>query len=196
MTRKIIAFVAVLALLSGGLWALTRSAQVERPSPESVAEPDIFEVSPEEKIKAEVAPPVRKKETGATWQFRSAEGEPFSRSDLDGIKPASSGIISEKPGAAVFDLGTIHPVVKKTADQARELVEEFDRKTLDTTTRVLQKIPLVDIRPDKAELRPSGDGLKLTLTMDPEDISFGKKQRTTSDDKPASNDKEAPEDRD
>ncbi|MDO9509547.1 MAG: hypothetical protein Q7I97_09485 [Thermovirgaceae bacterium] len=194
MKRKIIALIAVLALMSGGLWAFIRSPQEKRPVPGAASDRGIFEASPEEKNQAAGAPSVRQTETDETWQFRSVEGEPFSRSDLEGIKPASSGTVSEKSGPAVFDLGTIHPVVKKTAEQARELVGELDRKTLDATTKVLEKIPLVDIRPDKAELRPSGDGLKLTLTMDPEDIRFGKKQQTAPEGKITSEDITAKED--
>ena len=52
------------------------------------------------------------------------------------------------------------------------------------------EVDFVEIHPEKAELRPSGDGVKLTITVDPEDISFGKKHRneTTPSEKAASED--------
>ncbi|GAB6280154.1 MAG: hypothetical protein STSR0007_02080 [Thermovirga sp.] len=132
-----------------------------------------------------------RKDKVETFEFRPVSGEPFSKSDLESVEDPSTVIVPKKSGDEVFDISTIHPIVGKTADQVLEMIEEFDSRTLDVTREALKKVPILDIHPDKAELRPTGDGIKLTLTMDPEDIGLNMGKQVASDDAVVSGDEAA-----
>ena len=141
--------------------------------------------TPEASVTAEPSPgsavaPARSGGVAASPGFRPAQGEPFSREDLEAARTPRGDVITGKQGETVFDPASIHPAVGDMARQAKEIIEELDKRTLETTEKALGALPFVYIRPEKAELRPSGDGVKLTITVDPEDISFGAKCRDGS----------------
>ena len=193
MRRRTIAFLALSGFLAGGLLAWGRGRLT---TPLREVEQEIFNLGVGEaevlvEAQAErIAAPVRGAEPSPRRDFRPAQGEPFSRGDLEDSRVKPGGTFTGKQDEVVFDPGTIHPAVGDMVKQAREVVEDLDKRTLEATERILETIPFVEIHPEKAELRPSGDGVKLTITVDPEDISFGKKHRneTAPSEKAASED--------
>jgi hypothetical protein len=196
MKKRTVTVIAVMFFLTGVFFAWSRFGPSLTGPSEPVEVREIAVPKPETEHLAgtagEKAVPARKPESTPGFDFRPAEGEPFSQSDLEGSRMPAQEITPRGSEPAVFDLGTIHPVVRETAEQAKEIVEDLDRKTLETTKKVLDSIPFVEIKPEKAELRPSGDGVKLTITVDPQNISFGKKSRgeTASPDNVSSEDDE------
>ena len=193
MRRRTIAFLALSGFLAGGLLAWGRGRLT---TPLREVEQEIFNLEVGEAevlVEAQterIATPVRGAEPSPRRDFRPAQGEPFSRGDLEDSRVKPGGTFTGKQDEVVFDPGTIHPAVGDMVKQAREVVEDLDKRTLEATEKILETIPFVEIHPEKAELRPSGDGVKLTITVDPEDISFGKKHRneTASSEKVASED--------
>jgi len=181
MSRRTVTVFAVLVFLSGGVLGWVRFSPVTPLSEEENREiPGAVSPEMDGLPKADErmwAPPGGREEAPEKHDFRPATGEPFSRSDLEASQTRSCDIIPERSERAVFDPGTIHPAVGDVAEQAREMVEDLDRRTLENTKKVLEAIPFVEIIPEKAELRPSGDGVKLTITVDPQNISFGGKAR-------------------
>ena len=183
MKKRTVAVIAAIVFLMGVYIAWIRSGpSVTGPQvPAEVRDVAVPEPAADRDpvSSVEKAAPAGKPESTAVYDFRPVEGEPFSRSDLEASRvPAKE--ITGRTEPAVLDLGTIHPAVKETAEQAKEIVEDLDKRTLEATKKVLESIPFVDILPEKAELRPSGDGVKLTITVDPQNISFGKKTREGS----------------
>lgn len=183
MKRRNILFLVLTVLLAGVLLAWGRFG----PAPHGrVGAPEGPGVkTPEASVTAEPSPgsavaPARSGGVAPSPGFRPAQGEPFSREDLEAARTPRGDVITGKQGEAVFDPASIHPAVGDMARQAKEIIEELDKRTLETTEKALGALPFVYIRPEKAELRPSGDGVKLTITVDPEDISFGAKCRDGS----------------
>lgn len=190
MRRRTIAFLALSSFLAGGLLAWGRSRLT---IPLREVEQETSNLGAEVLVEAQEernATPVRGAEPAPRRDFRPAQGEPFSRGDLEASRTRPGDNFTGKQDEVVFDPGTIHPAVGDMVKQAREIVEDLDKRTLEATEKILETIPFVEIHPEKAELRPSGDGVKLTITVDPEDISFGKKHRneTASSEKAASED--------
>ncbi len=190
MRRRTIAFLALSSFLAGGLLAWGRSRLT---IPLREVEQETSNLGAEVLVEAQEernATPVRGAEPAPRRDFRPAQGEPFSRGDLEASRTRPGDNFTGKQDEVVFDPGTIHPAVGDMVKQAREIVEDLDKRTLEATEKILETIPFVEIHPEKAELRPSGDGVKLTITVDPEDISFGKKHRneTASSEKVASED--------
>lgn len=180
MRRRTIAFLALSGFLAGGLlaWGRGRLTTPLREVEQETFNPGVGEVEVLVEAQAErIAAPVRGAEPSPRRDFRPARGEPFSRGDLEDSRAKPGDTFTGKQDEVVFDPGTIHPAVGDMVKQAREVVEDLDKRTLEVTERILETIPFVEIHPEKAELRPSGDGVKLTITVDPEDISFGKKHR-------------------
>lgn len=180
MKRRNILFLVLALLLAVVLLAWVRSGPAPPSGVGVTEEPE--SATPEAAVTAEpsrksTAPPARGGGAAPRPAFRPAQGEPFSREDLEAARTHGSCDITGKRGEAVFDPASIHPAVGDMARQAKEIVDELDKRTLETTEKVLGALPLVNIRPEKAELRPSGDGIKLTITVDPENISFGTKHR-------------------
>jgi len=180
MKRRNILFLVLAVLLAVVLLAWVRS----RPTPpggvgvsEEPESATLETAVTAEPSRESTAPPARGGGAAPRPAFRPARGEPFSREDLEAARTHGGCDIIGKRGEAVFDPASIHPAVGDMARQAKEIVDELDKRTLETTEKVLEALPLVNIRPEKAELRPSGDGVKLTITVDPEDISFGTKRR-------------------
>lgn len=191
MKRKIIVLVVFLAFLTGVFFALVNGSRERGQFSGAIVVDGVPDPSPSEgKNPGTDLQSGNRTDKAKTLDFSPASGEPFSRTDLESVKKPLTVIVPKKSGDEVFDITTIHPIVKKTADQVREMVEEFDRKTLDATRKALKKLPILDIRPDKAELRPSGDGIKLTLTMDPEDIGLKREERGASGDALVSGDED------
>ena len=181
MSRRTVIIFALLIFLAGGVLGWVRFSPMT-PLPEEENREIQGAVYPEmdgapktdERMRAS---PGGREEVPVKHDFRPAAGEPFSRSDLEASQTGPGEIILERSERAVFDPGTIHPAVGVVAEQAREIIEDLDRRTLESTKKVLEAIPFVEILPEKAELRPSGDGVKLTITVDPQNISFGGKAR-------------------
>jgi hypothetical protein len=180
MRRRIIVFLALSGFLAGGLlaWGRCRLVPPLREAEQETSRPRVQETEALVEAQAERnTTPVRGAEPAPHRDFRSAQGEPFSRSDLEASRTKPIDSFTGKQEEVVFDPGTIHPAVGDMAKRAQEIVEDLDKRTLEAAGKILEALPFVEIRPEKAELRPSGDGIKLTITVDPEDISFGKKHR-------------------
>ncbi|HON33654.1 MAG: hypothetical protein WBJ42_03115 [Thermovirgaceae bacterium] len=180
MKKRVVLFLVLTVLMAGMLLAWGRFGPV--PHGRVVVPEDPGVKTPEVEVTAEPTPesaasPARSGGVAPGPAFRPAQGEPFSREDLEAARTPRGDVITGRQGEAVFDPASIHPAVGDMARQAKEIVEELDKRTLETTEKVLEALPFVNIRPEKAELRPSGDGVKLTITVDPEDISFGTKRR-------------------
>jgi len=67
--------------------------------------------------------------------------------------------------ASAFDSGDIPPKVREIAEQLIELKDDFDDSTLKTVNKALDNVPYVDMEADDAELRPTGDGVKLKINI-------------------------------
>ena len=191
MKRKTIVLVIFLSFLTGVFFALIYGFREKGHFSGTIVLDEVSENSPaEEKQPGTDTFSGDRKDKMKTLEFCPVSGETFSQADLESIEKPATVIVPKNSGDEVFDLGTIHPIVKKTADQALEMVEEFDRRTLDVTRNALKKLPILDIRPDRAELRPDGDGIKLTLTMDPEDIGLKREEQGASADANVSEDED------
>lgn len=59
----------------------------------------------------------------------------------------------------------IPPRIRDLADQLVDLKNSFDESTLDSVNSVLKEVPLVDLEADRAEIRPSGDGVTLRINI-------------------------------
>lgn len=69
-----------------------------------------------------------------------------------------------------FDSSDIPPKIRDVAEQLIELKEDFDDSTLKTVNKVLDNVPYVDMEADNAELRPTGDGVKLKINIPSDSI--------------------------
>lgn len=191
MKRKAIVLVILLSFLTGVFFALIYRSRERNHFSGVIVLEDVPYTSPAEEKHPGTDPlSGNRKDKVKTFEFCPVSGKPFSQADLESLEDPATAIVPKKSGDEVFDIRTIHPIVKKTADQVLEMVEKFDRRTLDATRKALKKVPILNIRPDKAELRPTGDGVKLTLTMDPEDIGFNRKEQGASADANVSRDED------
>lgn len=81
-------------------------------------------------------------------------------------------------------------IVADIAEQLQEIVETMDSSTLRLTKGVLEKAPFLELTPEKAELRPSGGGVTLRVTIPADSIALkGKAKPLSSEQQPISKDR-------
>jgi hypothetical protein len=78
-------------------------------------------------------------------------------------------------------MDSLDPKVREVIEDTEEMVEEFDGKTLEVTAEILETIPFLNLKPEKAGIRPGGGGAKLFIELSPEALGIGGKQ----DEKPS-----------
>jgi len=110
-------------------------------------------------------------------------GVPFSETDLEWVRRKSPGIqtVSSDQNQGKDIMDSLDPKVREVIEDTEEMVEEFDGKTLEVTAEILEAIPFLNLKPEKAEIRPEGGGAKLFIELSPEALGIGGKQ----DEKPS-----------
>lgn len=107
--------------------------------------------------------------------------DPRRSSSLDILPPDREGVSAEKKLASSindtsgmdstsFDSSHIPPRIKNMAEQLIDLKNELDDSTLQSVNSTLGHIPIVEVKADSAVLRPSGDGIRLTVNIPAENI--------------------------
>ncbi|MBN1333836.1 MAG: hypothetical protein JW971_08720 [Synergistales bacterium] len=76
----------------------------------------------------------------------------------------------EGTNGTCFDSSDIPPRIRNIADQLMDLKTDLDDSALDTVNSALGHLPLVEVKADSAELRPSGDGIRLKVNIPAENI--------------------------
>lgn len=76
----------------------------------------------------------------------------------------------EGTNGTCFDSSDIPPRIRDIADQLMDLKTDLDDSALDTVNSALGHLPLVEVKADSAELRPSGDGIRLKVNIPAENI--------------------------
>lgn len=116
-------------------------------------------------------------------------GKAFDDADLEWVRSKTGGkpVVSEDE-KDIMD--SLDPRLKKAVEEAGDFVEEVDEKTLDITSDILEVVPFLNLKPEKAEIRPNGGGATLTIELSPEalGINTGKKtapETASSDEAPA-----------
>jgi hypothetical protein len=79
-------------------------------------------------------------------------------------------------------------IVADVAEQLRKIVEEVDASTLRVTRDVLEEVPFLNLTPEKAELRPSGDGVNLKVVIPADTIALKGKTKPVSSEQVLSKD--------
>ena len=106
---------------------------------------------------------------------------PAGRTDLRGVAADVNGGGKEE--------GYTPPrIVADVAEQLRKIVEEVDASTLRVTRDVLEEAPFLNLTPEKAELRPSGDGVNLKVVIPADTITLKGKTKPVSSEKVLSKD--------
>ena len=72
---------------------------------------------------------------------------------------------SGNEGSYFLESQDIPPRIRELADQLVDLKNSFDKSTLDSVNSLLKEVPLVDLEADRAEIRPSGDGVSLRINI-------------------------------
>jgi hypothetical protein len=95
-------------------------------------------------------------------------------------------------------MDSLDPKVREVIEDTEEMVEEFDGKTLEVTAEILEAVPFLNLKPEKAEIRPEGGGAKLFIELSPEALGIGGKQdekpsKVVSPDETGENQPEKPE---
>lgn len=212
--KKALLLLVLSALLVGVLFGIFTMEQgkfeEETPSAQPVAEPggdtpadgnSVEGMHPEVKA-AQKVPPARPEEDAMEIDVTPAgTGEVFGRGDLELVRKGSTGAIAgterEKPDIT----DSLDPRLKEALKKAEGLVDDFDEKTLEVTAEVLEEIPFLNLKPEKAELRPEGGGVELSIELSPEALGIGKKQggntsEGTSSDEAATSGSEGPDSED
>ncbi|MFP4482971.1 MAG: hypothetical protein ACLFN0_09300 [Thermovirgaceae bacterium] len=119
-------------------------------------------------------------------------GKPFDEVDLEWVRLRSPGgqVVSQDKEKNIMD--SLDPGVRKVIEETGEVVEEIDEKTLEVTSEILDAVPFLNLKPEKAEIRPGGGGAKLTIELSPEALGIGKKQDKAQTE-PASSDVTSPD---
>jgi hypothetical protein len=108
-------------------------------------------------------------------------GEVFGDGDLELVRAGSAAGITDSEREKPDITDSLDPRLKEALEKAEGLVDDFDEKTLEVTAEVLEEIPFLNLKPEKAELRPGGGGVELSIELSPEALGIGGKQ----DDKPS-----------
>ena len=114
--------------------------------------------------------------------------DPRRSSSVDILPPAREGVSAEEKLASSindtavrdstsFDSSDIPPRIKDMAEQLIDLKNELDDSTLQTVNSALGHLPIVDVKADNAELRPSGDGIRLKVNIPVENIRMREEEQ-------------------
>ncbi|MGC9373403.1 MAG: hypothetical protein ACP5DY_08830, partial [Thermovirgaceae bacterium] len=103
-------------------------------------------------------------------------GEVFGDGDLELVRKGSADRITDTEREKPDITDSLDPRLKEALEKAEGLVDDFDEKTLEVTAEVLEEIPFLNLKPEKAELRPGGGGVELSIELSPEALGIGEKQ--------------------
>jgi hypothetical protein len=103
-------------------------------------------------------------------------GEVFGDGDLELVRARSADRIKDPEREKPDITDSLDPRLKEALEKAEGLVDDFDEKTLEVTAEVLEEIPFLNLKPEKAELRPGGGGVELSIELSPEALGIGEKQ--------------------
>jgi len=153
---KIILFLTLIIILGAGFYLYnTRKHQTSRPTADTVVESADIMAEPQSDDKS----------------FPRYEGGPRLSTKEDYLLPEENdrdpleNINESQEEETAFDSGDIPPKVREIAEQLIELKEDFDDSTLKTVNKALDNVPYVDMEANDAELRPTGDGVKLNINI-------------------------------
>jgi hypothetical protein len=125
-------------------------------------------------------------------------GEPFDGTDLEWVRLRSpeAHVVSGDTERDIMD--SLDPKVRKVIEETKGVVDEIDEKTLDVTAEILEAVPFLNLKPEKAEVRPDDGGATLSIELSPEALGIGKKEKTSPseerpDGDPPENQTESPE---
>jgi hypothetical protein len=156
---KILLFLTLIIILGAGFYLYnTRKHQTPRLSTDTAVESADIMAEPVSDDKS----------------FPRYEGGPRVSTKEDYL-PADDIAVPDKlesgeEDASVFDSSDIPPKIRDIAEQLIELKEDFDYSTLKTVNKALENVPYVDMEADDAELRPTGDGVKLKINIPTDNI--------------------------
>ncbi len=106
---------------------------------------------------------------------------PAGRTDLRGVAADVNGDGKEE--------GYTPPrIVADVAEQLRKIVEEVDASTLRIARDVLEEAPFLNLTPEKAELRPAGNGVNLKVVIPADTITLKGKTKPVSSEQVLSKD--------
>lgn len=125
-------------------------------------------------------------------------GEVFGDGDLELVRAGSTAGITDSERDKPDITDSLDPRVKEVLEKAEGLVDDFDEKTLEVTAEVLEEIPFLNLKPEKAELRPGAGGVELSIELSPEALGLGEKKHGNltegaSTDEAATNRSEGPD---
>lgn len=97
----------------------------------------------------------------------SAEGESFLPRDTS---LSAKDLNAQQQGRTEKEFDGGKGIIGDIYRGGKRLVDSMDAATLDATRRVLGSVA----RPEKAKLRPSGDGVRLNIEIPPESVKIGR----------------------
>lgn len=125
-------------------------------------------------------------------------GEPFDEADLEWVRLRSpeAHVVSGDTERDIMD--SLDPKIGKVIEETKGIVDEIDEKALDVTAEILEAVPFLNLKPEKAEIRPDDGGATLSIELSPEALGIGKKEKTSPseespDGDPPENQTESPE---
>jgi len=186
MKKKfVLLFVVLLALIVGVVAAIIRNQKDTAVITEKIEREAIIEKSEDTLQTRTPTSKPQPTRQGDVYKFKPAgTGKPLEPKELVLEKPnldeASRSVHESKPKKDILD--DINPKIKALADQLEELVDSFDEETLQTTKKIIETIPLVEMEPEEAKLRPKDGGLELKIVIPADTIRFKKDTKPSSGD--------------
>jgi len=183
MKKRVFLFLALLAFATGILVSLFRAKErTPYPTPSQK-----IQALPEEEL---TLPPVKPLQKSSIYKFKPAgTGDPVGSKEFILEKPSyhelGKAVQEDKSESDILD--EISPKVKEVAEQLGDLVDSFDEKTLQTTKKILDQLPLLEMEPQEAQLRPKNGGLELKITIPADTIKL-KVEKEVSKGDPSSSD--------
>ncbi|AER67411.1 hypothetical protein Tlie_1689 [Thermovirga lienii DSM 17291] len=181
MKKRVFVFLTLLALAAGILVSVFRAEDKASTSPQRI------QALPKDQL---FLPPAEPFQEEPIYKFKAAgTGEPLKPKEFALEKPSylelETVVQEDKPEGDILD--EISPKVKEVAEQIEDLVDSFDEKTLQTTKKLLDKLPLLEMEPEKAQLRPKNGGVELKITIPADTIKLKLEKERPKDD-PSSSD--------
>lgn len=131
-------------------------------------------------IPDEVVPVAGPESAGIEFGIDSAgTGEPFDEADLEWVRTRSPEAHAVSGDTERDIMDSLDPKVRKVIEKTKGVVDEIDEKTLDVTSEILETVPFLKLKPEKAEIRPDDGGATLSIELSPEALGIGKKEKTS-----------------
>jgi hypothetical protein len=127
----------------------------------------------------EVVPVEGPESAGIEFGIDSAgTGEPFDEADLEWVRTRSQEAYAVSGDTERDITDSLDPKVRKVIEKTKGVVDEIDEKALDVTAEILEAVPFLNLKPEKAEIRPDDGGATLSIELSPEALGIGKKEKT------------------